>query len=500
MNNFDDRQVLIELTSVIDRLETILSGLQQPITLSANDAPAGRLSSHWHRIFTGNQVATHAANTARQTQLAGELSQQLERLRNEHGRMCHIKTLSETKLQHASAHLQQSGFSPSEADELLTLLTRGQFNHQHHGQLMQLLDYYQAALTSSITHHAHSHEHQHELCTRLLQLIDELHFSGPVATELTKLRHQLQQQVEQTELPGVCLKLIDLTIEGCRLERKNATRFLSNLNTHLEEVHHHLAITLSEGQSIVDARTHHGHHIAGELRAIGEHLFSQNNAQLTADIELRMRSIKHILLQHERLQEREHTLLQRMSEMDQQIHTLKAEAENFKLQLNAQNDKLFVDSLTQIHNRAGMDQRLDLEYRQWLRYGKPLCIALLDVDYFKEINDKYGHLAGDKALRLIARTLHQSLRETDFVARFGGEEFVVLLSNISQKDIEKPLQKLREKIKNIPFRFKEEPVTITISLGATLLKQGDSIKSALERADQALYRAKHAGRDQIVMD
>ncbi|GGB38811.1 hypothetical protein GCM10011502_10100 [Oceanisphaera marina] len=500
MNDFDDRQMLIELASVIDRLEIVLSGLQQPLALSANDSSAGRLSSHWHRIFTGNQVAANAVDTSRQQQLASELTQQLERLRNEHVRMRHIKQLSEKKLQHASTQLQQSGFSPPEAAELLTLLTQGQFNHQHHGQLLQLLDHYQAALASSITHHAHSHDHQHELCTRLLQLIDELHFSGPVATELAKLRHQLQQRVEKTELPSVCLKLIDLTIEGCRFERKNATRFLTNLNAHLEEVHRHFAITLSEGQSIVDARTHHGHHIAGELRAIGEHLFSQSNVQLTADIELRMRSINHILVQHERLQEREHALLQRMSEMDQQIHTLKAEAENFKLQLNAQNDKLFIDSLTQIHNRAGMDQRLDLEYRQWLRYEKPLCIALLDVDYFKEINDKYGHLAGDKALRLIAKTMQQSLRETDFVARFGGEEFMVLLSNTDQKDIEKPLQKLCDRIKNIPFRFKEEPVTITISLGATLLKQGDSIQSALERADQALYRAKHAGRDQIVMD
>lgn len=499
MNDFDDRQMLMELASVIERLDIVLSGLQQPLALSANDSSAGRLSSHWHRLFTGNQVA---ANHSRQAQLVSELSQQLERLRNEHERMRHIKKSSEKKLQHASTQLLRSGFSPPEADELLTLLTQGQFNHHHHGQLLQLLDYYQTALANCITHHtlSYSHDHQHELCTRLLQLIDELHFSGPVATELAKLRHQLQHRVEQTELPGVCLKLIDLTIEGCRFERKNATRFLASLNTHLEEVHRHFAITLSESQSLIDARTHHGQHIAGELRAIGEHLFSQSNAQLTADIELRMRSINHILVQHERLHAREHALMQRMSEMDQQIHTLKKEAENFKLQLNAQNDKLFVDSLTQIHNRAGLDQRLDLEYRQWLRYERPLCIALLDVDYFKEINDKYGHLAGDKALRLIARTLQQSLRETDFVARFGGEEFVVLLNNTSQKDIEKPLQKLREKIKNIPFRFKEEPVTITISLGATLLKQGDSIQSALERADQALYRAKHAGRDQIVMD
>ncbi|MGO1617137.1 MAG: GGDEF domain-containing protein, partial [Oceanisphaera sp.] len=200
------------------------------------------------------------------------------------------------------------------------------------------------------------------------------------------------------------------------------------------------------------------------------------------------------------LQEREQTLLTRMNEMDQQLQTLKQEAEQYKQQLNAQNDKLFIDSLTQIHNRAGMDQRLDIEYRQWRRYDIPLCIVLLDIDHFKEINDEYGHLAGDKALRLIARTLKKSLRETDFIARFGGEEFIILLKGISQQDLDKPLQKLREKVKHIPFRFKENSVTITVSLGATLFKTGDSIHSAIERADQALYRAKNSGRDQFIID
>ena len=498
MNDFDDKQMLTELASVIERLETVLSGLQQPLALSTNDAAAARLANHWHNIFTSSQATAPTPDPRLQKQLAGELTQQLERLRNGHGRLHRIQKLSKQKLQSASTQLQQSGFSPPQACELLTTLGQGQISHQ--GQLLQLLDYYQAALADSIKHSSHQQDHQHELCSRLLQLIDELHFSGPVATELARLRHQLLQRVELTELPGICLKLIDLTIEGCRYERKHSTLFLTKLNSQLEEVHSHFAITLSEGQSIVDARSHLGQHITGELRAIGEHLFSQNNAQLKADIELRMRSVNHILIQHDRLQERDHTLLQRMSEMNQQIQTLKGEAESFKLQLNAQNDKLFVDSLTQIHNRAGMDQRLDIEYRQWLRYETPLCIAMLDIDYFKEINDKYGHLAGDKALRLIARALQQSLRESDFVARFGGEEFVVLLTNTRRENIEKPLQKLRKKIKNIPFRFKEESVTITISLGATLFKQGDSIHSALERADQALYRAKQAGRDQIVMD
>jgi hypothetical protein len=124
-------------------------------------------------------------------------------------------------------------------------------------------------------------------------------------------------------LPPLCLRLIELTIEGCRQERQNSTLFLAKLNTNLGEMHHNFAISLSEGQALFDASTHHGHHIAGELRAIGEHLVSQDNDQLKEEIELRLRSITHVLVQHERLQEREQSLLNRMNAMELQISELK---------------------------------------------------------------------------------------------------------------------------------------------------------------------------------
>ncbi|MGO1246758.1 MAG: GGDEF domain-containing protein [Oceanisphaera sp.] len=495
MINFDNKQMLKELASVINQLETLHSELQQPATASA---PAVvRLASQWHKMVTGAQTPISAEQPYQPAHLSSTLTQQLKRLRNSHGRLTQLQSESEQKVQQASAVLLESGFSPPQTNETLLAWSKG-VGHQN--QLLQLLDYYQVALTNSLANTSTQQKSQHKLCSRLLQLIDELHFSGPINAELTKLREQLQQEVDPKTLPHICIQLIDIIIDGCRFERKNSTLFLANLNKHLEEVHRHFSITYSEGQSLFAAHTHHGNHIAGELRAIGEHLFNQTNTQLKADIQLRMRSINHILSQNERLQEREQTLLTRMNEMDQQLQTLKQEAEQYKQQLNAQNDKLFIDSLTQIHNRAGMDQRLDIEYRQWRRYDIPLCIVLLDIDHFKEINDEYGHLAGDKALRLIARTLKKSLRETDFIARFGGEEFIILLKGISQQDLDKPLQKLREKVKHIPFRFKENSVTITVSLGATLFKTGDSIHSAIERADQALYRAKNSGRDQFIID
>ena len=508
MDNIDNNPMLKELASVIDRLEAILGGLQQqeeqqsPATLSngTDSEPGSRLISHWQKLFVAqpNSASIESQASSVTSRLLTELEQQLARLKQEYTRLYSAQQLNVNKLKQAAAQLQQSPFRSAQADALLAGLKQNHTDHEK--KLWLLLDCYQTALRLCTEQNSQHQAHYHELCSRLQQLIEEFNFAGEVAVELDKIQRQLSQQTDTALLPGICLRLIELTIEGCRFERKNSTLFLTKLHSNLGEMQHHFAISLSEGQALFDARTHHGQHIAGELRAIGEHLVSQDSEHLKEEIELRMRGISHILVQHERLQERERSLLKRMSEMDQQIKSLKSETVHFKQQLSAQNDKLFIDSLTQIHNRAGMDARLEIEYRRWLRYQAPLCIALIDIDHFKEINDKYGHLAGDKALRLIAKTIQQSLRESDFVARFGGEEFIVLLNNISPERLNAPLEKLREQVRNIPFRFKEERVTITASIGATLFRQGDNINSALERADQALYRAKHAGRDQTVID
>jgi diguanylate cyclase (GGDEF)-like protein len=183
--------------------------------------------------------------------------------------------------------------------------------------------------------------------------------------------------------------------------------------------------------------------------------------------------------------------------MEAKLRLMKEETAEYKKRLTIQKHKLFLDSLTQVHNRAALDERLELEYKRWLRYNTPLCLAIIDIDHFKHINDNYGHMAGDKALKVVAKALQGALRDTDFIARFGGEEFVVLLPNINPDKFQKPLETLRQTIKSIPFRFRDARVEITISIGATLFREGDHTTDAFERADKALYSSKNSGRDQV---
>nr|WP_246283161.1 GGDEF domain-containing protein [Marinifaba aquimaris] len=183
--------------------------------------------------------------------------------------------------------------------------------------------------------------------------------------------------------------------------------------------------------------------------------------------------------------------------MQARLAELELEAEEYKKRLSEQQFKSLQDSLTKLPNRAAFDERIQLEFKRWQRYGKDLCLAVADIDLFKQINDQFGHLAGDKTLQVIGKAITYGLRETDFIARYGGEEFVFIFPETSAKELEIKLHSLKEKIKTIPFKFKDKSVNVSISIGLTQFKKGDQPNTAFERADKALYQAKNDGRDKV---
>ncbi|MNF41903.1 Response regulator PleD [compost metagenome] len=195
--------------------------------------------------------------------------------------------------------------------------------------------------------------------------------------------------------------------------------------------------------------------------------------------------------------EREQEVAARLHSLAERVAHMEQEAQGYREHLEEQRQKALIDPLTGLPNRAAWSERLEDEVKQWQQHGNTLLLAMLDLDHFKRINDNYGHLAGDKVLKIIAGVLRKRLRGTDFIARFGGEEFVLLMPSTVPAAGLKLLENLRASIEACPFHFKGEPVTITISMGMTALRPGEHSDQALKRADQALYRAKNAGRNRV---
>jgi len=162
-----------------------------------------------------------------------------------------------------------------------------------------------------------------------------------------------------------------------------------------------------------------------------------------------------------------------------------------------------MDGLTGIANRRHFDDTLDLEWRRAMRSAKPLSLIIVDVDYFKNYNDVYGHLAGDSCLQKIANTIRDSLRRAgNFVARYGGEEFVVILPDTNAEGAYLFAESLRKKIEdlNIEHNNSNAGKNVTISLGVSTVvpKKDSSQNEIISLADKALYKAKQGGRNRAV--
>lgn len=156
------------------------------------------------------------------------------------------------------------------------------------------------------------------------------------------------------------------------------------------------------------------------------------------------------------------------------------------------------DALTGLYNRRYFEQCADREFLRAARYKSHLTFAIIDIDFFKKINDTYGHLCGDKILKEVAFLLNESFRKTDIVFRYGGEEFVVILTETNAEAARIPLERLREKIESNTFRFKSQDLKVTISLGySSDVEEAEDAPELLSFADAALYRAKENGRNQI---
>jgi diguanylate cyclase len=181
-----------------------------------------------------------------------------------------------------------------------------------------------------------------------------------------------------------------------------------------------------------------------------------------------------------------------MAERVKQMEKAAVEAEE---KIEAQRVRALVDPLTHLPNREAYDQRAHQEIARWMRYQRSLCLAVCDLDLFKRVNDEFGHLAGDKVLKIVAKLIRERLRASDFISRFGGEEFVILLPETEAKEAVAVMEEIREAIANTPFHFRHKQVQITVSIGLTMFQGKDNLKNAFTRADKAMYEAKDSGRN-----
>ncbi len=333
----------------------------------------------------------------------------------------------------------------------------------------------------------------------LLRLLDDLALPDSHKPQAEILRQRIQGSLNWYELVPV---LDDLSVLVLALNHSGQSEFqlylrqlnerLATFQAGLEDVHLHRQDGQTQERAFGDA-------LRGQVNELQSEVQEATDLDsLKLSLDSRLEGLLTSLAEQQSQREaREQDASAQLTVLTERVATMEREAQQYRGHLEEQRQKALCDPLTGLPNRAAWSERLDLEVARWQRHGGDLLLAVLDVDLFKRINDGYGHLAGDKVLKIIANELQRRLRKTDFIARFGGEEFVVLLGATPVAGAVTLIEQLRAAVAACPFHFKGERVVVTLSAGLAAFAPGEDADTVFERADQALYRAKRAGRDRL---
>ncbi len=285
--------------------------------------------------------------------------------------------------------------------------------------------------------------------------VERMEFSNDFLVELSKDLYKMEDQLSQHQNYN-------------RETYQISSAFHDDLLSHTNEMHR----VFDSGKSLRDIR----HQIDVKLNTISE------------AIELKRQS------DEVRLQEADASI----AELQNNLRIYKQEILQIKDRSETLKKEALLDSLTQINNRRAFDLQIRENLRRFHRNGEQFSLILMDIDHFKRVNDDYGHKAGDKCLKEIAKLIKSSLRQSDFLARYGGEELIAILNGSDAANARDIAEKIRSRIEKTRFCYKDVVIPVTISLGVTEVMASDTDPEApFIRVDEAMYRAKKDGRNMV---
>lgn len=338
--------------------------------------------------------------------------------------------------------------------------------------------------------------------TPLLALIDKLQVDEAAGAELERLRSDITTGNDPAGLPEqaeAVAELLNQEHQQRAAQLVPVQQLLTQVTAQLGELAQYLGHADVDHADGASARHALDRNLTSEIDALGTRLQSAPDlSSLQTEIQLRMTALStHLKNFHEQEDARARVWQTRSEQMDRRIHELERSTQDMEVSLRKEHQLASTDTLTGVANRLVFEQRLAETCKQATVPGTKACLLILDIDHFKRINDQFGHAAGDRALRIVARQLRTVLRPADLLARYGGEEFAVILSGAGVESGLQKAESLRQQIEKTSFRGKQKPVRITLCCGVTGVRDGDTPATAFARADRALYIAKDHGRNRV---
>lgn len=343
-----------------------------------------------------------------------------------------------------------------------------------------------------------------QICAVLSRVLDLIRQDNALLEAAADVTLQLAAPLTIEQLPLLLSDVADLVtrrIVGVEHEKRDIEGLLGQITGRLDELTQFMLGENAERKMSLESTREFNTRLVTDMRELGTTVEeSIDLAQVRVNVRARLDTISTQVQEFRAREERRtRSNWERSEQMRERVERLEGEARNLHDRLRDEQRLAMVDALTQIPNRLSYDQRLAEEFKRWQRFNQPTCIATWDIDFFKKINDAYGHRAGDKVLRIVAECLAGRIRGTDFLARYGGEEFVMILAGTGREDALRVAEQMRESVAKLGFHFRGVPVSVSVSCGITAFREGDNADDAFDRADKALYQAKVQGRNRCVV-
>lgn len=337
-------------------------------------------------------------------------------------------------------------------------------------------------------------------CTALLGVLESLRDSGAEDSAIEQLTARVSVAATDASLAAIVsetAELIRVMYEANARERLKSASVLSEVTARLGEMTLYLSETGLANRVSFDDTASLDSGVMLQVRELSAEVSAATDlAALQSLARNRLERVSRQMAEfREREEARRNEQAGRSTRMHERIADLEREAQELYRKLDHEKHGARLDPLTRLANRKSFDERFSREIGRGTRSDGPVTMLIWDIDDFKSINDRYGHRAGDRVLQTVAHCFVSGLRTEDFVARIGGEEFVVLTSGLRSDVAFAVANQLRGAVEALRFHFRGTPVRVTVSCGVTELREGDSPEAAFDRADAALYRAKRQGKN-----
>lgn len=338
------------------------------------------------------------------------------------------------------------------------------------------------------------------LIEKISTCLSKLQLSTQHTKELLAINRKLINDTSNDEVLQRFIEIFDVIVADLKNERDSAKNFLTTLSNTLTTVQSAVKKTLLTCKKSQDTNDKINIRLQGQLLDMSSTVKkAMSLEQVRVDINAKLQTIAATLEQKSTFeQQSQSALANQLEEMAKKVEKLEVQSHEFEEKLAEQQRKSMQDALTKLCNRAAFDDFFTKAMVRFHHQPYDFALVVADIDNFKSINDTYGHTAGDKTLQVIANTIQKNVGKDVFVARYGGEEFVLIYANIKKEPLIKELNALNQSIARLPFKFKNNKVSITLSMGVTHIKVDDNIHIAFERSDEAMYKAKAQGKNQVI--